>query len=129
MTKAMLDGTLDETWYYPIVKYLSTIFTYLSGIPGGIFAPALSIGAGIGYDLSTIFHYHDIGIAFSALCMAGFLAGVTQAPITSFIIVMEMIDGHEMVISLMAVSLIATVTSRIFSRPLYSVLAGQFSPG
>lgn len=127
MTKAMLDGTINETWYYPIVKYLSTIFTYLSGIPGGIFAPALSIGAGIGYDLSTIFHYHDIAIAISALCMAGFLAGVTQAPITSFIIVMEMIDGHEMVISLMAVSLIATVTSRIFSRPLYSVLATQYT--
>jgi H+/Cl- antiporter ClcA len=126
LTKAMLNGTIDETWYYPIVKYLSTIFTYLSGVPGGIFAPALSIGAGIGYDLSTLFHYSQLAIAFSALCMAGFLAGVTQAPITSFIIVMEMIDGHEMVISLMAVSLIATVTSRIFSRPLYSVLAAQF---
>ncbi|BEV09281.1 chloride channel protein [Methylophilus sp. DW102] len=129
LTKAMLNGSINETWYYPVVKYLSTIFTYLSGIPGGIFAPALSIGAGIGYDLASIFHYHHLTIAFSALCMAGFLAGVTQAPITSFIIVMEMIDGHEMVISLMAVSLIATVTSRIFSRPLYSVLAGQFTAG
>ncbi|MFQ6332227.1 chloride channel protein [Methylophilus sp. 3sh_L] len=126
LTKAMLNGSINETWYYPIVKYLSTIFTYLSGIPGGIFAPALSIGAGIGYDLASIFHYPHLTIAFSALCMAGFLAGVTQAPITSFIIVMEMIDGHEMVISLMAVSLIATVTSRIFSPPLYSVLARQF---
>lgn len=125
LTKAMLNGSINETWYYPVVKYLSTMFTYLSGIPGGIFAPALSIGAGIGYDLSSILQYHDIAIAFSALCMAGFLAGVTQAPITSFIIVMEMIDGHEMVISLMAVSLISTVTSRIFSRPLYSILAIQ----
>lgn len=129
LTKAMLNGSINETWYYPIVKYLSTIFTYLSGIPGGIFAPALSIGAGIGYDLASIFHYPHLTIAFSALCMAGFLAGVTQAPITSFIIVMEMIDGHEMVISLMAVSLIATVTSRLFSPPLYSVLARQFSHG
>jgi H+/Cl- antiporter ClcA len=127
LTKAMLNGTIDETWYYPIVKYLATIFTYLSGIPGGIFAPSLSIGAGIGYDLASMFHYQDIVIALSALCMAGFLAGVTQAPITSFIIVMEMIDGHEMVISLMAVSLIATVTSRIFSRPLYSILSIQFT--
>jgi H+/Cl- antiporter ClcA len=127
LTKAMLNGSINETWYYPIVKYLSTLLTYLSGIPGGIFAPALSIGAGIGYDLSTFFHTPGLAIAFSALCMAGFLAGVTQAPITSFIIVMEMIDGHEMVISLMAVSLIATVTSRIFSRPLYSILATQYA--
>lgn len=129
LTKAMLNGSINETWYYPVVKYLATIFTYLSGIPGGIFAPALSIGAGIGYDLANLLHYHEMVIALSALCMAGFLAGVTQAPITSFIIVMEMIDGHEMVISLMAVSLIATVTSRIFSRPLYSVLATKFTNG
>lgn len=127
LTKAMLNGSINETWYYPIVKYLSTLLTYLSGIPGGIFAPALSIGAGIGYDLSTILHTPGLAIAFSALCMAGFLAGVTQAPITSFIIVMEMIDGHEMVMSLMAVSLIATVTSRIFSRPLYAILATQYA--
>ena len=32
----------------------------------------------------------------------GFLAAVTQAPITAFIIVMEMVDGHAMVLSLMA---------------------------
>ena len=34
--------------------------------------------------------------------MAGFLAAVTQAPLTAFIIVMEMVDGHAMVLSLMA---------------------------
>jgi H+/Cl- antiporter ClcA len=129
LTKAMLHGSIDETWYYPVVKYLATIFTYLSGIPGGIFAPALSIGAGIGYDLANIFHYDGMVIAMTALCMAGFLAGVTQAPITSFIIVMEMIDGHEMVISLMAVSLIATATSRVYSRPLYAVLSTKFAKG
>ena len=55
--------------------------------------------------------------------MAGFLAAVTQAPITSFIIVMEMIDGHEMVISLMAVALIAAIVSKLFSPPLYLTLA------
>jgi H+/Cl- antiporter ClcA len=51
------------------------------------------------------------------------LAAVTQAPLTSFIIVMEMINGHEMVISLMGVALIASIVSRIFSPPLYSTLA------
>ena len=36
--------------------------------------------------------------------MAGFRAAVTQSLITAAIIVMEMVDGHEMVISLMAIS-------------------------
>ena len=58
-----------------------------------------------------------------ALCMAAFMAAVTQAPITSFIIVMEMIDGHEMVLSLMAVTLLSSLVARIFSPPLYHTLA------
>jgi H+/Cl- antiporter ClcA len=123
-TREMLAGTTSEAWQYAFIKYLATLFTYLSGIPGGIFAPSLAIGAGIGHDLIPFIGQNQAATAIYALCMAGFLAAVTQAPITSFIIVMEMIDGHEMVISLMAVALIAAIISRIFSPPLYSTLAG-----
>jgi H+/Cl- antiporter ClcA len=123
MTRELLEGSITETWQFAPIKYLATIFTYLSGIPGGIFAPSLSIGAGIGNDLLPLFGQEYAATAIGALCMAGFLAAVTQAPITSFIIVMEMIDGHEMVISLMAVALISAIVSRLFSAPLYSTLA------
>ena len=58
-----------------------------------------------------------------ALGMAGFLAAATQAPLTSFIIVMEMVDGHAMVLSLMACALVASTISRIMSPPLYATLA------
>lgn len=122
-TREMLSGGDAEAWQYAPIKYLATIFTYLSGVPGGIFAPSLSIGAGIGNDLLPLFGNQHAAIAICTLCMAGFLAAVTQAPITSFIIVMEMIDGHEMVISLMAVAMIAAIVARLFSPPLYSTLA------
>ncbi|MDI1298550.1 chloride channel protein [Methylotenera sp.] len=122
-TREMLHGDMAETWQYAPIKYLATIFTYLSGVPGGIFAPSLSIGAGIGNDLLPFLGNFHSTTAVYALCMAGFLAAVTQAPLTSFIIVMEMIDGHEMVTSLMAVAMIASIISRVFSKPLYSTLA------
>lgn len=122
-TRDMLDGGVAEAWQYAPIKYLATIFTYLSGVPGGIFAPSLSIGAGIGNDLLPLFGNQYAATAICTLCMAGFLAAVTQAPITSFIIVMEMIDGHEMVISLMAVAMIAAIIARLFSPPLYATLA------
>jgi H+/Cl- antiporter ClcA len=122
-TRDMLDGGVAEAWQYAPIKYLATIFTYLSGVPGGIFAPSLSIGAGIGNDLLPLFGNQYAATAICTLCMAGFLAAVTQAPITSFIIVMEMIDGHEMVISLMAVAMIAAIVARLFSPPLYATLA------
>lgn len=121
-TQEMLAGTAVHSWFYAPFKYLATIFTYLSGVPGGIFAPSLSIGAGIASDLIPFFG-QPLALAVTALCMAAFLAAVTQAPITTFIIVMEMINGHEMVISLMAVTLIATIVARLFSPPLYSSLA------
>jgi H+/Cl- antiporter ClcA len=55
--------------------------------------------------------------------MVGFLAAATQAPLTSFIIVMEMVDGHAMVLSLMACAVVAGTISRVLSPPLYAALA------
>jgi hypothetical protein len=55
--------------------------------------------------------------------MAAFLAAVTQAPLTAFIIVMEMVDGHAMVLSLMAAAMLASLISRLISRSLYLALA------
>jgi len=55
--------------------------------------------------------------------MVAFLAAATQAPLTAFIIVMEMVDGHAMVLSLMACALLASGVSRLMGRPLYATLA------
>ena len=121
--QGMLNGSVTATWQYAPIKYLATIFSYWSGVPGGIFAPSLSIGVGIGSDMLPLFSQYHAATAISVLCMAGFLAAVTQAPITSFIIVMEMVDGHGMVISLMSIALISAIISRIFSPPLYLTLS------
>ncbi|MEN3109860.1 chloride channel protein [Uliginosibacterium paludis] len=122
VTHDTLVGSMNMAWYYAPVKFMATVFSFLSGIPGGIFAPSLAVGVGIGANLHGLLT--DVStVSVYALCMAGFLAAVTQAPLTSFIIVMEMIDGHEMVISLMAVSMLASLVSRMFGRPLYSALA------
>jgi H+/Cl- antiporter ClcA len=104
------------------LKFLATWLTAWSGVPGGIFAPSLATGAGIGYDVARL--WNDGGqTALIAIGMVGFLAAVTQAPITSFLIVMEMIDGQPLVLSLMMVALIAAGISRMISRPLYATLA------
>src|SRR5690606_40112757 len=87
-----------------------------------IFAPALAIGAGLGSDIAQLTG-HPAATALIALGMAGVLAAVTQAPITAFIIVMEMIDGHAMVLSLMACALLASGVSRLLCPPLYGALA------
>jgi H+/Cl- antiporter ClcA len=55
--------------------------------------------------------------------MAGFLSAVTQAPMTAFIIVMEMVDGHGLVLSLMATAMVSSGVSKLISAPLYPSLA------
>ncbi len=120
--KLMLQGHDQLTPLYTLLKFIATWLTAWCGVPGGIFAPSLSIGAGIG-ELVAQITGSELGPILIALGMAGFLAAVTQAPLTAFIIVMEMVDGHSMVLSLMASAMLASLISRMISRPLYDTLA------
>lgn len=123
--KGMLEGREQLSAFYPILKMASMVGSYLPGIPGGIFAPSLSIGAGFGNLLHLLFGHTSLPMLI-ALAMVGYLAAVTQSPITAFVIVMEMIDGHALVISLMATALVASRISRLFAPPLYSALSERY---
>ena len=111
---------------YGIFKFLATLVSYLSGIPGGIFAPSLAVGAGMGASLSHFISFVPAETII-VLCMVAYFTGVTQAPLTSFVIVMEMTDNHNLILPLMATALIAHGMSRIICHePLYKALAERF---
>lgn len=110
---------------FPLLKYLATLVSYIAGIPGGIFAPSLSVGAGLGQTFAT-WHLFNLDLNMTACMLIGmsaFMSGVTQAPMTSFIIVAEMTDGHPVVLSLMAASILASLLARAISPPLYHTMA------
>lgn len=114
-----------DPWFAPL-KFLATIASAVSGIPGGVFSPSLSVGAGLAGALAPAFPDLPVG-AFVLIGMVSYLAGVVQAPITSFVIVSEMTGDHAMVIPLMAAALIADQVSKMLSRHgLYHTLAEQF---
>jgi H+/Cl- antiporter ClcA len=121
-TRAMLERHEAAPAVYVLLKFVATWVTAWSGVPAGIFAPSLAIGAALGNDVALLTHYPHAATLI-ALGMAGFLAATTQAPLTAFIIVMEMVDGHAMVLSLMACALVASAVSRVLSAPLYATLA------
>lgn len=123
-TRGLLEGTHEqEPVVFVLLKFVATWLSAWSGVPGGIFAPSLSIGAGVGSDVAHLLADRELASALIAMGMAAFLAAVTQAPITAFIIVMEMVDGHAMVLSLMASAMTASLVSRQLSRPIYTALA------
>ena len=123
--KNLVDGG-DVSIAFPIYKLLATIASYLSGIPGGIFAPSLSIGAGLGADLAQLMP----NISFSAIVMlgmVGYFTGVVQTPITAFVIVMEMTGSSSMLMPLMATALIAKAVSHLVCpTPIYQALANAY---
>ena len=108
------------------LKFLATAASSLSGIPGGLFAPSLAVGAGIGNMVASLLGVHAVG-AIVLLGMAAYFAGVVQAPITSFVIIGEMSGATGMVIPLMLSAFIGYGISRLFMRQsLYHALARNF---
>ena len=81
-TRGLLDGTQSAPVVYAFSKLVATWLTVWSGVPGGLFAPSLAIGAGIGNDVALLMHA-PTHAALIALGMAAFLAATTQAPLTA----------------------------------------------
>jgi H+/Cl- antiporter ClcA len=111
---------------YALLKLAATVVSYVSGIPGGIFAPSLSIGAALGSVLAPLVPGAPIG-AMILLGMTAYFCGVVQAPITSAVIVMEMTANQSLMIPLMATAFLSFAVSRLVCRrPLYGALARRF---
>lgn len=122
-SKAALEGLAPLPVLFVFLKLLVIWLAFVARIPGGIFAPALAVGAGMGSDIALLLPgAHDAAVL--VLGMVAFLAAMTQAPITSFVIVMEMTANHQMLIPLMATAVVAHGISRsVASVPLYEALA------
>lgn len=123
--RALLEGQQLPHAYAPL-KMVATLVSYASGVPGGIFAPSLAAGAGIGSLVAEFAPYAPTA-AVILLGMVAYFAGVVQAPITAFVIVIELTDSHEMALPLMAAALVGHGASRLVCRrSLYRTLADDF---
>lgn len=126
--RQLVEGHSHLPASYAVLKFAATIISYVSGIPGGIFAPSLAVGAGLGQYLSGLVPGAPSGTVV-LLGMVAYFSGVVQAPITATIIVMEMTDNQSLTIPLLATSMLAYGFSRLICRrPLYGMLARRFAP-
>ncbi len=110
---------------FGIGKLVANLLSYLAGIPGGLFSPALAVGAGLGHNLAALLPMVDPR-TLVLLGMCGYLAGVTQAPLTSAIIAMEMTDNNALLLPILATVLLARgVSALVCHVPIYKALALQ----
>ncbi|MFU0782438.1 MAG: Trk/Ktr K+ transport system regulatory component TrkA/KtrA/KtrC, RCK domain [Thermoanaerobacterium thermosaccharolyticum] len=111
-----------------ISKFLFTMVSYGSGVPGGIFMPLLAIGALIG-NLYGIIIIHIFNINqmylkdFVVLAMAGYFAAIVRAPITGSLLVTEMTGSFSHLLALSTVSITAYIVSGFYgNEPIYESL-------
>ena len=126
--RAIVQQDIVPTSSFALLKALATLASYVTGIPGGIFAPSLAVGAGLGGTLSVYLPYAPGG-AIVLLTMASYFAGVVQAPLTALVIVSEMTGNRDLTLPLMAATLLGRGASALVCREsLYRALATQFLP-
>lgn len=101
----------DGDWRLVIARFVGPLVSYLSGGAGGIFAPALAAGGAIGAFLGNILQPVFVN-TFILIGMIAFLTGVTRAPFTSFVLVLEMTDRHSAIFSMMIAALLASVVAK-----------------
>jgi CIC family chloride channel protein len=100
------------------IKAIATGLTIGAGGNGGNFAPALFVGAYLGYFFSRLVQMLNITNLpennFTIVGMAGILSGLYHAPLTSIFLIAEITGGYTLMIPLMIVSSISFAISKYF---------------
>jgi len=123
--RALIAGAQTSLWFGP-AKFATTLATAAAGLPGGIFAPTLATGAGLGNGLHALFP-SEPGGAVILLGMVAYFTGVVRAPLTAVIIIAETTGSRGLMMPLLATALIAEGTASLVSRErLYHGLAQRF---
>ncbi len=121
--KDIIQGRQPSALVFRPSKTIVTLLSSMCGIPGGLFAPSLSAGAGFGHALEPFLPMVPPETV-ALLGVVGYFSGVVQSPLTAFVIVMEMTGDHDMMLPLMATSLLAYAVSRMVCKyPVYHAIA------
>ena len=117
MTSILFNTEGNEVTVWLILSRLvGAILSYTSGIAGGVFATSLSAGSMIGELMMGLMNLDQENKLLILVAMIGFLTGLTRAPFTSSILVLEMTDRHSAIFMFILAGLITSVAARIFDK-------------
>ena len=114
-----------------VLKLIAVTTSYASGNAGGIFGPALFIGAMLGGSVGTVAHhffpaYTATPGAYALVGMGAAFAGIVRAPMTSVLMIFEMTQDYAVIVPLMIANLVSLfISSRFQKQALYEALAIQ----
>jgi CIC family chloride channel protein len=114
-----------------VLKFFAVTTSYASGNAGGIFGPALFIGAMVGGTVGTIAHHLFPAFtatpgAYALVGMGALFAGIVRAPMTSVVMIFEMTQDYAVIVPLMIANLVSLfIASKLQHEPIYEALAVQ----
>src|SRR6266403_1645246 len=114
-----------------VLKLIGVVVSYASGNAGGIFGPALFLGAMLGGAVGSVAHnlfpsHVATAGAYALVGMGTAFAGIVRAPMTSVVMIFEITRDYAVIVPLMISNLVSFfVSSRFQRQPIYEVLAYQ----
>jgi chloride channel protein, CIC family len=114
-----------------VLKFFAVVISYASGNAGGIFGPALFLGAMLGGTVGSVAHnlfpaHVATAGAYALVGMGTAFAGIVRAPMTSVVMIFETTRDYAVIVPLMISNLVSFfVSSRLQRQPIYEVLAYQ----
>lgn len=102
-------------------KFWALVLSLGSGTTGGVFAPSLVVGGGIGASFAILFRHIAPGLvsdpAFYALAaMGGMFGGIARAPLTSIVFLFELSHNPNAILPLIICVMISDAVVRLCSR-------------
>ena len=125
---SVLNGSMSMIWLLfalTIAKLIMTTISIGGGFAGGLFAPALFIGAMLGGGLGNLAEImfpslHIVPAAFAMVGMAAVLAGAVHSPLTAILLLFEMTHDYRIILPLMfAVVISLLISQRMQSDSVY----------
>ncbi len=123
------------TWKFlavlAVLKILATTFSFVSGTPGGMFAPTLFIGAMLGGavgDLERLYFPHLTGSTgtYVLVGMGVLFAGFLRVPMTSVFMVLEVSGNYEIIVPVIVANTFSYLVSRGLQHiPIFDLLTRQ----
>lgn len=111
-----------------VLRFVTTMLSYNTGVPGGIFAPMLALGTLLGLAASQVLGWLMMDMTvhpgmFAVAGMGALFAAVVRAPVTGIVLVVEMTQNYSLILPLMVTCLTATIIVQMAgNEPIYTQL-------
>jgi CIC family chloride channel protein len=110
------------------LRFILTTFNYGSGVPGGIFAPLLVLGALLGLGIGLVSHsiapsIIPIPAVFAVVGMAAYFTAIVRAPLTGITLIIEMTGNYSQMLPLLVACFCAYAIAELLKNlPVYESL-------